>query len=71
MLGKNVKTIGVINQAILLSYLSNDRLVLGRFSRLIHPFFPLLKTALCCFRFFDDFLIGRIYSFFGLNPGDR
>ena len=71
MLGKNVKAIGVINQAVLLSYLSNDRLILRRFSRLIHTFFPLLKTALGCFRFFDNFLISRINCFFGLNPGDR
>ena len=70
MLGKNVKTIGVINQAVLLSYLGNDRLILGRFSRLIHTFFPFFKTILCCFRFFNDFLIGGIDGFFGLNPGD-
>ena len=68
VLGKSVKTIGVINQAILLPNLSNDCLVLRRFGGLIHTFFPLLKTVLRFFRFSDDFLISRINCFFGLYP---
>ena len=60
----------MIDQAILLSNLSNERLVLRGFRGLIHSFFPLIKTLLPCFDLLDIFLIGRVNGLLGFNPGN-
>ena len=70
MLGKSIKSIGMIDQTILLSNLSNDRLVLRGLGSLIHSFFPLSKTLLMCFDLLNVFLIGWINGLLWFNAGD-
>ena len=70
VLGIAIESIGMIDQAIRLSNLSNDRLVLGGLGCLIHSFFPLLETLLPCFDLLDKFFIGRVNGLLGFDPGD-
>ena len=70
VLGKSVKSIGMIYVSILLSYLSNDCLVLRGLGSPINSYFPLIKTLLTGLDLFNVLLIGRVDGFFWFNPGD-
>ncbi len=67
--GKSIKSIGVIDQAIRLSNLGNDRLILGSLGCLIHSFFPTLKTLLPFFDLLNKLFVFRVNRFLRSRRG--
>ena len=61
----------MIDQAVGLSNLCNDCLILGSLGDLIYCFFPLFKALLPFFGLLDDFFIGRVNGLLGFNSRDR